>query len=437
MKLLKKFMSILLTAALIVLNVPHPSLIAYAASASLKQTIPSCGLNIGADPDKRAIYTGISHHSLDYNGYATTQTTKGCFYVDKRITGSISFKATHDGTTVGTKVNEIYKHTHYPSDGDGYPEIAWTLTYTPSEADLEKGIYYGYLDYDSANNPADENNIDNAKQITGPITITGDCHLQCSTWPSSFGVLMCRDVYNFVSTGKSNYTTETLIGTTSRGPTSTSYYYNTVGNYFRIKGGTYTPQESPSTTYNETGGFVSKSVSGSIQVNSGSTFDCSEFSSATSMGNGSSGPYANIFAGCSTYYGIFFDIPVTSMNTVKFTPSAADVVNKVRIAYVNDFGKISSFTTVTSTSTITFNCKWFVIFLPGDLVEGIDNLVIKVLPTASAAEYNATLSTVSVAGGSVVNGIGEVVQGTWSWESPDTKLTSLGNKAYNATFTSA
>lgn len=189
--------------------------------------------------------------------------------------------------------------------------------------------------------------------------------------------------------------------------------------------------------WGEYGGFVSKSVSGTIQISKGSSLNCGNFSASTAGGNGVSSPYANTIGGGDKHYGVFFDIPSKEEQTVNFTPSTADVANRVKIGYANDFGEISSFTTVTSTSTITFNCKWFVIFLPGDLVEGIDNLVIKVLPTASAAEYNATLSTVSVAGGSVVNGIGEVVQGTWSWESPDTKLTSLGNKAYNATFTAA
>lgn len=153
------------------------------------------------------------------------------------------------------------------------------------------------------------------------------------------------------------------IGYTCRGPAQTYYYYNPSG-AFSISGYYY---GTAGNLWGEYGGFVSKSVSGTIQVGAGSALDCSNFSASTAGGNGPSSPYANTIGGGDEHYGVLFDIPTQSSQTVKFTPSATDVKNKVKIGYLNDFGEISSFTTVSSTSTITFTCKWFVVFLPKDL----------------------------------------------------------------------
>lgn len=429
MKFLKKFVSTLMATVLIVLNTPFTYLVAHAAT---EYKTVSC-----------STYTSKECTGPVEGRYGATTTCSICGSTKSNWSGTckscgqyISFSAcAHAHPGEGEDPTKHYART-YTDSMYGYSGNSSTFKVYPLTVTASSGITYS---------------VSVAGATKTDYVLPGKMvNIQFSNAPSGYNIkvsstqgqytIKAGGTYRFVMpesaiTVQAVATTETAsiyIGYTCRGPAQTYYYYDPSGK-FLIDGYYYTNPDN--ILWGEYGGFVSKSVSGTIQIGEGNSLNCGNFSASTAGGNGPSSPYANTTYGGAKHYGVFFDIPSKEEQTVNFTPSTADVANRVKIGYANDFGEISSFTTVTSTSTITFNCKWFVIFLPGDLVEGIDNLVIKVLPTASAAEYNATLSTISVAGGSVVNGIGEVVQGTWSWESPDTKLTSLGNKSYNATFT--
>lgn len=376
MKLLKKFVSILMAAALVALNVPPQYLIAYAETA----------------------YKTIT--CTDYTQSECTGTVEGSYGATTTCSICGSSKSNWSGTcrTCGAYISfSACKHAH-PTDGEN-PTKHYARVYTDTTYGY-KGNSQTFKVYPLIVNTSDG--------ITCSVSVSGATatnyvlpkmmvNLKLSNAPSGYNVkvsstqgeyiLKSGGTYRFLMP-ESSFTVSAVattapasiyIGYTCRGPAQTYYYYNPSGT-FLVDGYYYGNADN---LWGEYGGFVSKSVTGTIKVGEGNALNCGNFSASTAGGNGPSSPYANTIGGGAEHYGVLFDVPTNSLQTVKFTPSATDVTNKVKIGYLNDFGEISSFTTVSSTSTITFTCKWFVVFLPKDLGAQVD-------PTSSFSSTSVT-----------------------------------------------
>ena len=196
--------------------------------------------------------------------------------------------------------------------------------------------------------------------------------------PSGYRVKAVSDVGTYIFTGNYSFsmpyssctvqlsaTTEygTYVGTISRGPAKTQFYYFG-SDYFDIIGNTYS---YPGGVYYESGGFVSKSISGSLETES-TTYDCSSWNESTDA----TPIYANTHSSGDNWYGTFIDRYTSNdgVYTYTYTPSSQDIANGVKVGYLSEFGKLSSFTK--PTSSVTFSCKWFVIYIPRDMYTIID-----------------------------------------------------------------
>lgn len=98
-------------------------------------------------------------------------------------------------------------------------------------------------------------------------------------------------------------------------------------------------------------------------------------------------------------------ISLVGVGTTKFTITAAET---------------SSWTSATATATLTVT--------KGDLK-------VKTVPTASSISYGQSLTSSSLTGGSVTNGSGVAVGGSFAWKSPGTIPDSGGSKVYVVRFT--
>lgn len=170
----------------------------------------------------------------------------------------------------------------------------------------------------------------------------------------------------------------TYVGQIIRGPGKTQFYYYG-SDYFDITGNTY---PYPGGVYYESGGFVSKSISGSLETGS-TTYDCSSWDETIDTTGYSPYVYANTHSSGDNWYGTFIDRYTSNdgVYTYTYTPSSQDIANGVKVGYLSKFGKLSSFTK--PTSSVTFSCKWFVIYIPRDMHTIVD-------PTSSFSSTSAT-----------------------------------------------
>lgn len=212
--------------------------------------------------------------------------------------------------------------------------------------------------------------------------------------PSGYSVKAESEVGTYIFTGSYSFsmprssctvqlsaTTEcnTYVGQIIRGPARTQFYYYS-SDYFDITGIRYSNPNG--TYYYESGGFISKSINGSLKIGN-NTYDCSAWGETTDTTGSSPYVYANTHSSGDDWYGTFIDTNIlnTESLSITYTPSAQDIANGVKVGYLSEFGKLSSFTK--PTSSVTFSCKWFVIYIPRDMRTIVD-------PTSSFSSTSVT-----------------------------------------------
>lgn len=188
---------------------PPPNLNVEAAETTLADIVKDCGLrNVMVDQSTQSIHSCASVHYVSTNSSEAIDhgapkevyvTLSGCF-VDARITGIFTTKG--NTSSIGKDIVSNISYSDYPS-------VSWTVTYTPSEEDLQKGVYFGYI--------TDGGCVtDICSKVTSYSTFTG---YNPST---AFAVLMLADCYNYVKTGSATFTTDP---TSSFSSTSVSKSY--------------------------------------------------------------------------------------------------------------------------------------------------------------------------------------------------------------------
>lgn len=355
----KRFLSIVLLLSL--------SLSPVVASASANKTI-TC-TTYTTETCNGTVTTTTSHVVCSIGGEGQSLikwTCKKC-----GATGSFGACAHFHPTSNPTEhTAKIYTNNTY-----GYSGTSQTFTVYPLTIAASDGIKYS----------VSVTGATATDYVRGNASIT----ISVSNVPSGYSVKAESEVGTYIFAGSYSFsmprssctvqlsaTTEygTYVGQIIRGPGKTQFYYYGL-DYFDITGNTY-PYSGG--VYYESGGFVSKSISGSLETGS-TTYDCSSWNESTDA----TPIYANTHSSGDNWYGTFIDRYTSNdgVYTYTYTPSSQDIANGVKVGYLSKFGKLSSFTK--PTSSVTFSCKWFVIYIPRDMRTIVD-------PTSSFSSTSVT-----------------------------------------------